>query len=154
VKKFEFKLQKLLEIRQKKEDQERIELGKASGAYQYELGKKQKILDNIKKIRRNLSSEQKERSLFQLQSYDLLIRHSDDAITKLEVVIEEKRLIMQEHMDRYAELRKDRKVVETLKGKARKRYEEEIAKEEQKDLDEMGKNLYLKNKEVELNSEN
>ncbi len=42
MKKFDFKLQKLLEIRQKKEDQEKIELSRASGAYQFVFTKKKR----------------------------------------------------------------------------------------------------------------
>lgn len=61
---------------------------------------------------------------------------------------------MVEHIDKFAELKKERKVVETLKDKALKRYIEESDREEQKESDEIGKNLYLKHKDSRTNSEN
>lgn len=64
MKKFDFKLQKLLEIRQDKEEQEKIELGKASGAYQFEVNKKVKILDRLSIFRKD-SLKAKLISMFQ-----------------------------------------------------------------------------------------
>ncbi len=154
MRKFEFKLQKLLEIRQKKEDQEKIELAKASGAYQFELNKKEKILNGLNNLRQELVKNKNKLLLENLKSYDRFIRNSDLAINKLNVVIEEKRQIMQEHIEKYAALKRDKKAVGVLKDKAVKRYEEEANKEEQKDTDEIGKNLYIKNKGAGINSEN
>lgn len=154
VKKFDFKLQKLLEIRQKKEDQEKIELAKASGAYQFEVNKKDKILNNIKDLRQELGRDKKALDLSRLQSYDKLTRNSEFAILQLDKVIEEKRKVMQVHIDKYASLKKDKRAVEIIKEKALKRFQEEQEHEEQKDTDEIGKNLFLNRKEKDINSEN
>ena len=154
MKKFEFRLQRLLEIRQKKEDQEKIELAKASGAYQKELNKKQKILGNIGDFRKDLIQNKKSLSLNMLQSFDKLVRNSEIVMKKLEVVIEEKRAVMQTHIDKYAQLKKDKRAVEILKEKAQKRHDEESSREEQSDLDEIGKNLHLRNKESNINTDN
>ncbi len=154
MKKFDFKLQKLLEIRQDKEEQEKIELGKASGAYQFEVNKKVKILDRLSIFRKDLAKSKTHLDVSRLRDYDKLIRNSDLVINRLNVVIEEKREIMVEHIDKFAELKKERKVVETLKDKALKRYIEESDREEQKESDEIGKNLYLKHKDSRTNSEN
>lgn len=154
MKRFEFRLQKLLEIRQRKEEQEKLELAKASGAYQYVLGKKEKILANLGEKRKELSKKKGKLNLVELQNYDRMVKDADLVIRKLDVEIEEKRKIMQKHIDKYAELKKERRVVELLKEKAYKRYEEEAGKEEQKFIDEIGKDLFTKNKENKIISEN
>ncbi len=65
----------------------------------------------------------------------------------LEEEIEAKRKIMQEHIDKYAALKRDRRVVETLKDKALEKYEADAQMEEQKETDEIGQDLFLRNKE-------
>lgn len=154
MKKFKFNLQKLLEIRQKKEDQEKIELAKASMAYQNLLNKKEKLISNVKNIRKELSKDRSGISLARLQTYDKLTKDTDLAVKALEPVIEEKKKIMQEHIRLYANLQKDRKAVEILRDKAFKRFQEEQDRAEQKELDEIAKNTYLKHKAKPLNTEN
>jgi flagellar FliJ protein len=147
VKKFDFKLQKLLEIRQKKEDQEKIELSRASGAYQFVLNKKEKILSNVQVTLDNLKKNKTGLTLRELQDYDRLIKNSETSVRMLEEEIEAKRKIMQEHIDKYAALKRDRRVVETLKDKALAKYESDAQMEEQKETDEIGQDLFLRNKE-------
>lgn len=154
MKRFEFRLQKLLEIRKRKEEQEKLELAKASGAYQFVLNKKEKILFNLGEKRKELSNKKGQLNLRELQAYDSMVKDADLAIKKLDVEIEEKRKIMQKHIDKYAELKRERRVVEVLREKAYKKYEEEAGKEEQKLIDEIGKDLFIKNKENRIISEN
>jgi len=154
LKRFEFRLQKLLEIRKRKEEQEKLELAKASGAYQFVLNKKEKILFNLGEKRKELSNKKGQLNLRELQAYDSMVKDADLAIKKLDVEIEEKRKIMQKHIDKYAELKRERRVVEVLREKAYKKYEEEAGKEEQKLIDEIGKDLFIKNKENRIISEN
>jgi len=154
LKRFEFRLQKLLEIRKRKEEQEKLELAKASGAYQFVLNKKEKILSNLGEKRKELSNKKGQLNLRELQAYDSMVKDADLAIKKLDVEIEEKRKIMQKHIDKYAELKRERRVVEVLREKAYKKYEEEAGKEEQKLIDEIGKDLFIKNKENRIISEN
>ena len=147
MKKFDFKLQRLLEIRQKKEDQEKIELSRASGAYQFVLNKKEKILSNVQVTLDNLKKNKARLTLRELQDYDRLIKNSETSVRMLEEEIEAKRKIMQEHIDKYAALKRDRRVVETLKDKALEKYEADAQMEEQKETDEIGQDLFLRNKE-------
>lgn len=152
--KFKFNLQKLLEIRLKKEEQEKLELAKASMAYQNVINKKEKLLANVKNIRKEISRDRTKMSLARLQNYDKLTKDTDLAVKALEPIIEEKKKIMQEHIKLYSSLQKDRKAVEILKDKAYKRFLEDENRAEQKDLDEIAKNTYLKHKEKRVNTEN
>lgn len=154
MKKFEFKMQKLLEIRAKKEDLEKIELAKASGAYQLEVNKKEKILNNVKEFSKSMAADKEHLSINQMHAYDAMAKNADLAIHKLDIVIEEKRKVMQEHIDRYSSAKKDKRAVEIIKEKSYERYLDAANKEEQKEMDEMGKNSFLKHKESGINSEN
>ena len=147
MKKFEFKLQRLLEIRQKQEDNQKIELAKASGAYQLEANKKIKILDNIHELRQKIK-DSKNMSLDTMRAYDILIQNSDTAINEVEREMEKKRLVMEEELKKYTELKQKRRAVEILKEKAIKEYNIKAQKEETNRLNEIGKNIYLEhNKE-------
>lgn len=153
MKKFKFKLQKLLDFNQQKEDQEKTELAKASMAYQNLLNKKEKMLETVKGVRKELGKDKKQ-SLARLQNYDRMTKNTDLAVKALEPQIEEKKKIMEEHIRKYAELRREKRKVEIMKEKAFEQYRLESDREEQKVLDEIGKNIYLKNKGKTEKSEN
>lgn len=152
MKRFQFRLQKLLEIRQKKEDREKIELAKASGAYQLEVNKKQKVLNMLNNYRGQLGKNKK-LTLRELQEYDRLVSNSDAALGIIEEEIARKKEIMNTHIERYAKLKQERMAVEKLKERAWKRYQEEEKREQQRMLDEIGQNIYLRNKDKVSNSE-
>ena len=145
MKKFEFKLQKLLEIRQKKEDEEKLELARASGDYQLSINQKEKILSTVKEYRKSLSDNSGKLDASRLRAFDQYLKNSDFAVVELDVTIAEKRAIMEKHIQIYSELKKDRRAVEILKEKALERYKEEERKEEQSMLDDVGRDIYLKN---------
>lgn len=142
MKKFEFKLQRLLEIRQRQEDEQKIELAKASGAYQLEVNKKTQILDNIHELRQKIKSSGK-MSLDTMRAYDILVQNSDTAIREVELEMEKKRLVMEQELKKYTKLKQKRRAVEILKEKAQKKYDTKAQREEINTLDEIGKNIYL-----------
>ncbi len=153
MKKFQFNLQKLLEVREKKEELQKVNLAKASGEYQVELNKVESIRNNVKSYKNSLLKG-KNFSIDNLRILDYISTNAEKAIKNLEPVIEEKRKKMEKEIEIYNQLRKERKVVELIKEKKYKNYLEELDKEEQKDIDEIGKNTYIKNKAHKLNSEN
>ena len=130
------------------------ELAKASGAYQFELQKKEKIQANVRQYLGNLSQKKDNLSLRELKAYDKLVKDSDVAVKQLEPVIEDKKKVMDKELTKYAETRRDKRAVEVLKDKAWSRYQEETGREEQNDMDEIGKDLFLKHKEARNPSEN
>ena len=154
MKKFEFKLEKLLEIRKRREEQQLLILSKASGEYQMEVNKKNSILSQIKNERAKLHEKMGALSLDDLKIYDEMTKRGDLAIFKLDEVIEEKRKKMQIEVDKYTAAKKDKRAVEILREKALKKYNYEVLQEERKDIDEISRNLYLQNKDRANNSEN
>jgi flagellar export protein FliJ len=115
---------------------------------------KEKIIDNVRTTLTALGKNKSKLNLKDLQAYDRMVKDADIAVKKLEDEIEEKRKIMQEHIDKYAALKRERRVVEILKEKAYKRYEEESSKDEQKLIDEIGKDQFVRNKENRITSDN
>lgn len=144
MKRFSFKLQRLLEIREKKEEEAKVELSKASGAYQYEIQRKQKVLSTIDDYRHEIASSHAQLDIRKLRHYDQYIKASDFAVLELDKLIEEKRQIMEKYLARYTEAKRDRRAVEILKEKALERYNDEQKKEEQAESDEIGSQNYIR----------
>jgi len=153
MKRFDFKLQKLLEIRQKKEDLQKIKLAKASGEYQFELSKIGKIKNNLKDFKKSIFSDRNKISSENLRLLGFLSNKAFVAIESLKPIIEDKKNKMDKELQIYLELKKQKRVVEVLKEKQYQQYLEESAKEEQKILDDVAKDVYLKNKEMHSTSE-
>ncbi len=154
MKKFKFNLQKLLEIRQKKEDLQKVNLAKASGEYQFELNKVEKIKNNVKEYKKFYLKNYSRLLVENLKLVDTFSNNAGKAIENLKPLIEEKKRKMEKELDIYNQLRRERRAVEILKEKEYKKYLDELGKEEQKNMDEVAKDIYLKNKAGGLNSEN
>lgn len=142
MKKFTFRLERLLEIRQKKEDEQKAELARASGAYQFEVQKREKIKESVKNRRGQLPTGEGKLNALSLRDFDRYATASEIAMNSLEGVIEEKKTVMEKEAARFAELKKDRRAVEIIKEKALARYHETEKKEEQESLDEIGTNMF------------
>ena len=153
MKKFHFPLQRLLEIRKKKEDQQKLVLAKASGEYQLEINRKQQFFDNVKNERQRLSKNKKF-DLDALRAYDQMDLAAVEASYAMETIIEEKKKRMMQEMDLYVALKKDRRAVELLREKAFKNYKEEEQRVEQQESNEIAKNVYLRNQANSFDSDN
>ncbi len=143
MKKFQFPLQRLLEIREKKENQQKLILAKVSGEYQVEINRKQQFFDNVKNERQRLS-ESEQLDLNALRAYDQMDLAAVEASHAMEGTIEEKKKRMMQEMDLYVALKRDRRAVELLKEKAVKDYNEEQGRIEQQESNEIAKNVYLR----------
>lgn len=153
MKKFSFPLQRLLEIREKKENQQKIVLAKASGEYQLEVQRREKFFENVKKQREHLSQVEK-LDLNSLRNYDRLDLEAREASNAMESIIEEKKQKMTEEMEKYVALKRDRRAVELLKEKALKAYLEEENRVEQQETNEIGQNIYLRHQAQKNDSDN
>lgn len=150
MKKFQFRLQRLFEIRQEKEDQQKAILAKASGEYQRALNEKNDILHHVDEARNNILSSQDDSgnlSLSQLRNFDKMLQDSEYVIDELEIKIDKKRQKMEKELQKYTKLKQDRMAVEKLKDKAYEQYQYETQREEIRTNDEIGKNIFLNHKD-------
>ncbi|NPV38210.1 MAG: hypothetical protein HPY78_02920 [Brevinematales bacterium] len=151
MKRFTFRLQKLLEIRQKKEDQQKIVLAKASGEYQKELRKHQTIQENEHNLREKVKEEIKQNpkslDLGKLKWLDYYGWQSKKIEGDILREIDKKRQAMEKELALYTKFRQEKRAVEILKEKAWQAHQEATLKEEQQILDELSQTITNKNRE-------
>lgn len=144
MKKFQFRLQKVLEYRKKIEDEKKNELAKHISRY----NQVQKMIDDAyqtkQEIIKNISTNLNDPTSMKLIQQSLLGISQTFSIGK-------KRLqIIQLDIDRarvdYIEARKQREVLEKLKEKALKKYKYEEKKKNEKMLEESAIRLWNKGK--------
>ncbi|MCX7882453.1 MAG: hypothetical protein N2314_04450 [Brevinematales bacterium] len=145
MKRFTFRLQKLLEIRQKKEDQQKIILAKASGEYQKELRKQQAIQEHEHTLREKVKQDQGKSDLSRLKWLDYYGWHSKKIEGDLNRHIEEKKQTMEKELALYTKMRQEKRAVEILREKAWQAHQEAVLKEEQHILDELSQIITHKN---------
>lgn len=153
MKRFSFRLERLLEIRKDREEEAKIELAKASGAYQLEVNKKINMQDTLRNLRTELSRRE-HLSIEELKEYDKLSQDTDLAFLVLDREIDAKRKVMEQKLAVYTKLKQERRAVEILKEKAWEKYQIEEKRQEQQVLDEIGQNIHRKNKGDRENSDN
>jgi len=138
MKRFSFRLQRLLEIRQKREEQQKIILARASGEYQKELHKKQAIEEHEHRLREQLKTEKDVPvDMSRLRWLDYYGWHSKKIEPDIQHQIETKRQAMEKELAVYTRLRQEKRAVEILREKAWQAHQEALLKEEQQTLDEL-----------------
>ncbi|MGL4981659.1 MAG: flagellar export protein FliJ [Treponemataceae bacterium] len=148
MKKFNFSLQKILELREHEENKSEIELAKA-------LSHAEKIKQEMNDIDQQFAQTQENaRANFSMHSYSIvdqflskLKSRKDELSILLEnanKVIEEKQKIMHEAM-------KNRKIITTLKDHKLKEHKKILQQEEDYFLDDIASTLFEKKKHVNYN---
>lgn len=138
MKRFKFKLETLLNIKAQEEDLKKIELAAEIERLNREIVK----LDLLVSKKNEQIKEYKE--LLNLSTAVSRIKEYNDYIFKLNQGIDELRLhinIIEKNVDKIRseliEISKERKIMEKLKAKEQAAYRKEMAREEQKAIDEV-----------------
>lgn len=129
-----FRLQRVLEVKQKIRDLSKIELGKKSSEYNLEVAKIKKLQEEKKKA---IDSNRTTSSIFDRVLLDNYIQ-SNEKMQKYQLMdVKKKEIPFQEALKDY--LKKDRevKVLEKLKDKVLKDINLENQREEEKGIDEI-----------------
>ena len=143
MKKFEFKLQKVLDLREFEKKQAQIELGKVTAR----VNEIQEKLNAIASQKINVSSQMKDLSGFDnyynCQQYFIFLDNKKEEflqeMAKAELVVEEKRKV-------FMEASTNVKVLEKLKEKKLSDWKKEKNREEDREMEELISSKYL-NKE-------
>ncbi len=144
MKKFNFKLQTLLDLRCHKEKQEQDKFSKVLAEY---ITIENIVYDAIEKRNLILTNSQlyNKQGNIQLFYYrDLARKGLKTKMYNYNKVLKEKEIPLNKAREKLIESTKKKKVLEILKDKAFLKYTEGIKKEEQDELDEIGTNIYLK----------
>ena len=143
MKKFNFKLQKILDIREKLELEQKNILTKAASEYQQIVSKRDENIAKVEQSRELLYSQMKTQavSIQQLQTIDFLQGQVNQLARSLATPIEEKRKKMEQERVKYNKLVKDRKSMELLKEQEFKKYKIAQQRSETLEMDEIAKNF-------------
>lgn len=149
MKKFNFKLQRLLDFREAKENEIKNELSKVLMKQNVERSKQQVLHESIAEEKGRLKERMvrgnvavKEVMMFE-KYIDMSLKAIDAAERKIQSIEPE----VIEVRSRLIEATKDKKIVEKLKEKRHEEYLYEVNREIAKENDDMNQKIYFNNKE-------
>lgn len=141
--KFKFRLQKLLDIRKDMEEQSKLQFKKAQQ-------EKDKVVNKLNSLKENYSKYRYEEKIEET-TVEMIIR--SNYLSALEKNIEDAGIELKDKIINVENKRKDlvakqveRKTVETLKGKQKLRFENEMNLKEQKNNDELALYAFMRNR--------
>jgi flagellar FliJ protein len=139
MKKFNFKLEKLLELRSYSEQEAKIALGHAVG----ELNRIETEIKNVAAKRLEAASLRFKQgsSADEMRYVDIYILRLDRTADKLMEDAAKAELKVSEARDVYLEASKEKKIIEKLKEKKEKEYKKIVLSEEDKALDEISSSM-------------
>ncbi|MDD5065761.1 MAG: flagellar export protein FliJ [bacterium] len=146
MKKFTFKLQKLLDIRTHKEKLIKNELAKAQSERYLIVRQRERLADEYSEGVRKMGEEVKHEmlaveTLYEYQRY--FKRLKEQIASKLNLIgLADERIKLIN--DRLVEARKEKRILERLKEKKWKEYQYELQREEQAFFDEVGTNTFIR----------
>jgi flagellar FliJ protein len=134
LKRFRFSLEKVLELRKYREQDTRLELGRAVGELQAIEGQiRETGAARHKAAAARFSSD----NVLEIISYENYINRLDQLKEKLLKDAAAAELVVEEKRDAYLAASRDRKVVDKLREKREAAYRKETAAEERAELDDI-----------------
>lgn len=131
---FSFRLQRILEIKEKMREISKIELSRKASEYNIEVSK----LNKLKEEKKNAVMEMKNtKDLTSLQIIDKYLKSNENLQKYKEIDIKQKEKPFKEALQKYFEKDKEVKVLEKLKENYYKEYINKTLKEEEKNIDEI-----------------
>ncbi len=149
MKKFNFKFQKLLDVRSHREKEEQEKFAVVLGEYVAV----QNIIGDAAQKRKQVLDE----SRAFMESGNLQLFHFRDRAREglkcksihYNKILKEKEIPLNAAREKLVEAMKKKKVMEILKDKAKSSYIQEVVKEEQNELDDFGGTIFLKHKKID-----
>ena len=148
MKKFRFKLETLLKVTRMNKDQAQVELAKATKLLEEARGYLQVLLQEMAqgyKDYAELTGEGKVISLGRLMTFNSFFNWKREQIEAQQQRIIQCQAERQKRMQELVKIMNKLKSIEQLKEKQLKQYMAELLEEEQKQLDEIGGQLYFRN---------
>ena len=154
MKRFSFRFQRLLELKQRKEDQQKAELGEVMAIFNQELdqlGGLKQSFDAYRHTSLALPDQCVETSLLGINTSYLLrlqreMGEQREHLDRIESMVEDKQ-------GKLLEATRERRVYEILKERAEEEHKRETMRQERIQLDEIGEQLYVRrgSTDTELN---
>lgn len=145
MKRFSFRFQRLLELKQRKEDQRKAELGEVMAIFNREfdqLGDLKNTFGSYRRASHAIPDQRLDASLMGVNASYLLrlqweIGEQREHLDRIESLVEDKR-------GKLLEATRERKVYEILKERAEEEHKRESMRQERIQLDEIGEQLYIR----------
>jgi flagellar FliJ protein len=134
MKRFNFKLRRLLELREHREDEAKIELGKAIGI----LTVIEQRIDATALERARAMTDRFSHNMDNFRGYDLYIRRLEQTAEKLQKEAALAELEVNEKRDLFIEASRDRKVLDKVKERRQQEHRKEMFADAAKELDDIG----------------
>ncbi|MGL5955101.1 MAG: flagellar export protein FliJ, partial [Brevinema sp.] len=143
MKKFQFRMQRILDIREKLELEQKNKLAKVAAEYQKVLLKKDHSLEQMQQARNKIHTDMQNNkiSIRSLQYMDQLQNHTDRLVRSLAPEIQQKQQIMEKEREKYNKLHRDTKLIENLKKKELEKHKILQQRSESAVMDEIAKNF-------------
>ncbi|MDP6699394.1 MAG: flagellar export protein FliJ [Candidatus Latescibacteria bacterium] len=145
MRRFDFRFQRLLELKERSEDQRKAELGEVMAVYNRErakLGELQQSFGAYRRAALALPDQRVDPALLGINASYLLrlqreIGEQREHLDRVESVVEDKR-------GKLLEATRERRVYEILKERAEEEHRREVVRQERIQLDEIGEQLYIR----------
>lgn len=145
MKRFSFRFQRLLELKQRKEDQQKAELGEVMAIFNRErdqLGEFKQSFDAYRRASLALPDQRVDLSLLGINASYLLrlqreMGEQREHLDRIESMVEDKQ-------GKLLEATRERRVYEILKERAEEEHKRETMRQERIQLDEIGEQLYVR----------
>ncbi len=148
MKKFRFKLETLLKVTRMNKEKAQVALAAATRELEEARVQLQQYLQDMAQGHRDydeLTGAGKTISLGRLMTFNSFFNWKREQIEAQQQVIMEKQSARQHRMRELVDIMHKLKSIEQLREKQLKQYMEELLQEEQKQLDEIGGQLYFRN---------
>ncbi len=134
MKKFSFRLQKLLDVKRKIRDLQKLDLSKKASEYNLEISK----INKLKEEKKNAILEMKRvNNIEERKMYDKYIKSNEDMQKYKMRDAKEKEIPFKEALNKYLEKDKEVKVLEKLFDKSIKEFLKSSLKEEEKEINDI-----------------
>ncbi|MDA8233844.1 MAG: flagellar export protein FliJ [Clostridia bacterium] len=149
MKPFKFKLQTSLDLRKRQEDMQKLELAALTKEFQNKLAVLVEMRQQLKQLQDELRYHQGQViDLSQFKIWQEFVPVMNKKIMVQESLVEESRQAMEQFREVLLETVKARKILEKLMVRYYEEYKREVLREEQKQIDEMATNAYLRNHDL------
>lgn len=133
---FKFRLQKILDLKEKEEDSKKNEVAKVLKEITEMENKIEKYKeDRLYYMHKREELNQQGCSVQDIMDINIYIQYLEDAIKKAYKELEKLKVLLKKKQNEYLEIRKERKSYDKLKEKHLERYKIDEAKKEEKVID-------------------
>lgn len=147
MKKFSFRLQTVLEMREKKLEDKRREMARVIAVLNEQIGVKEKFIqksDSTRKSLENIYESSEELDILEITNYKDFLGKMVNEIVKQEAVINNTRNVLKLKQHEVTIALKEVKILEKLKETQQKKFYEEMIYFEGKEIDDISSTRYKK----------